>query len=137
MPNSLKIALKNDSELSNIHAYVTGLAIQSNNQRCLLKANGKDVYFPQNPPKIGSPLAEDCAIPLGGPGKTTVVEIPQIAGGRIWIAEGKLTFLINPGPALVEPNVMNPSDPNESVNFGFAEFTLNSEQLYANISYVS
>lgn len=31
---------------------------------------------------------------------------------------------------------MNPSDPNASVNFGFCEFTLNNDQLYANISYV-
>lgn len=32
--------------------------------------------------------------------------------------------------------MLNPSDPNHGVNFGFAEFTLNDEQLYANISYV-
>lgn len=63
-------------------------------------------------------------------------QIPQIAGGRIWIVEGKLTFLLNPGPALVEPSVLNPSDPNAQVNFGFCEFTLNEAQLYANISYV-
>lgn len=63
-------------------------------------------------------------------------QIPQIAGGRIWIVEGKLTFLLNPGPALVEPSVLNPSDPNAQVNFGFCEFTLNDAQLYANISYV-
>lgn len=31
---------------------------------------------------------------------------------------------------------MNPSDPNHGVDFGFAEFTLNADQLYANISYV-
>jgi hypothetical protein len=36
----------------------------------------------------------------------------------------------------VEPSVLNPSDPNHGVNFGFAEFTLNDAQLYANISYV-
>ncbi|KAK3698631.1 hypothetical protein LTR37_016859 [Vermiconidia calcicola] len=136
MPDSLKIALKNDSDLNNIHAYVTGIAIQKGGQRCLLKANGKDLYFPQDPPSIGSPLKEDCAIHLGHPGNIVHVTIPQIAGGRIWIAEGKLTFLLNPGPALVEPSVLNPSDPNAGVNFGFCEFTLNNDQLYANISYV-
>lgn len=31
---------------------------------------------------------------------------------------------------------MNPSDPNARVDFGFCEFTLNNDQLYANISYV-
>lgn len=50
--------------------------------------------------------------------------------------EDKLNFLLNPGPALVEPSVLNPSDPNAKVNFGFCEFTLNNDQLYANISYV-
>jgi len=137
MPEKLDIALKNDSDLKNIHAYVTGIAIQHDGKRCLLKANGKDLYFPKDPPKIGSPLTEDCAIPLGPPGHTKNIVIPQIAGGRIWIAEGKLTFLLNPGTALVEPSVLNPSDPNANVNFGFAEFTLNNDQLYANISYVS
>ncbi|KAI6830876.1 glycoside hydrolase family 64 protein [Hortaea werneckii] len=136
MPNTLEIALKNDSDSSNIHAYITGIAIQHGGQRCLVKADGHGLYFPQNPPSIGSPLTEDCAIPLGSPGNTISVTIPQIAGGRIWIVEGKLTFLLNPGPALVEPSVLNPSDPNANVNFGFCEFTLNDAQLYANISYV-
>lgn len=138
MPDSLQIALKNDSDFTNLHAYVSGIAIQQGGQRCLLKANGKDLYFPgrSDATQIGSALAEDCAIPLGQPGNTTTITIPQIAGGRIWIAEGKLTFLLNPGPALVEPSVLNPSDPNAGVNFGFVEFTLNDAQLYANISYV-
>ncbi|KAJ4987592.1 glucanase B [Stagonosporopsis vannaccii] len=137
MPDSLQIALKNDSDSENIHAYVTGIAIKHDGKRCLLKANGKDLYFPTEVKDIGSSLQEDCAIPLGKPGNTTNITIPQIAGGRIWIVDGKLTFLLNPGgPALVEPSVLNPSDPNHGVNFGFAEFTLNDAQLYANISYV-
>ncbi|KAF7555482.1 hypothetical protein G7Z17_g2176 [Cylindrodendrum hubeiense] len=136
MPQSLQIALKNNSSSGQLYAYITGLAIQQNAQRCLLKKNGKDLYFPQQVSHVGSPLAEDCAIPLGPSGNSVTVTIPQIAGGRIWISEGKLTFLLNPGPALVEPSVLNPSDPNAGVNFGFAEFTLNDAQLYANISYV-
>jgi hypothetical protein len=32
--------------------------------------------------------------------------------------------------------VTNPSDPNININWGFAEFTFNQDQLYANISYV-
>ena len=137
MPESLNIALKNDSDLDNVHAYVTGIAIQQGGKRCILKANGKDLYFPAEPPSVGSHLKEICAIPLGHPGNIVHITIPQIAGGRIWIAEGKLTFLLNPGgPALVEPSVLNPSDPNAGVNFGFCEFTLNNDQLYANISYV-
>ncbi|KAI1329165.1 glycoside hydrolase family 64 protein [Xylariaceae sp. FL0255] len=140
MPNNLNIVLQNNTDSHEVWAYITGIALQGQhaNQRCLLKANGKDLYIPQNPPAIGSPLTEDCAIPLSGPGEPGVnVTIPQIAGGRIWIArDNKLTFLLNPGPALVEPSVLNPSDPNADVDFAFCEFTLNDAQLYANISYV-
>lgn len=136
MPESLDIQLQNHTDSSQVWAYITGIAI-SNGQRVLLKANGKDLYYPQQVAQIGTPLAEDCAIPLGPPGNTVSVHIPQMAGGRIWFAcENKLQFLLNPGPALVEPSVLNPSDPNANTNFCFAEFTLNNDQLYANISYV-
>lgn len=50
--------------------------------------------------------------------------------------DGRLTFYLNPGPALVEPSVTNPSDPNIGLDWTFCEFTFNSAQLYANISYV-
>ncbi|KAI1089858.1 glycoside hydrolase family 64 protein [Rostrohypoxylon terebratum] len=137
MPDSLQIALKNNSDSDQVYAYITGIALQHGGQRCILKADGHGLYFPENPPAIGSPLTEDCAIPLGAPGNTVTVTIPQMAGGRIWFSRNaKLTFLLNPGPALVEPSVLNPSDPNANVDFGFCEFTLNDAQLYANISYV-
>lgn len=73
MPNQLEIALKNDSNSNNVHAYITGIAIQHGGQRCIVKADGHDLYFPQNPPEIGSPLTEDCAIALGPPGNTISV----------------------------------------------------------------
>ncbi|KAI1422884.1 hypothetical protein F5Y12DRAFT_760503 [Xylaria sp. FL1777] len=137
MPDSLQISLQNNTNSDQVFAYITGIAIKYGGQRCILKANGKDLYFPQNPPEILSPLTEDCAIPLGRSGNAVRVDIPQIAGGRIWVSrDSKLTFLLNPGPAIVEPSVLNPTDPNASVDFGFCEFTLNDAQLYANISYV-
>ncbi|KAI8965327.1 glycoside hydrolase family 64 protein [Daldinia sp. FL1419] len=137
MPKSLKVALKNNSDSNQVYAYITGIALQHKGQRCFLKADGEGLYFPQNPPRIGSPLTEDCAIVLGAPGNTVTVTIPQMAGGRIWFSrDSKLTFLLNPGPGLVEPSVLNPTDPNANVDFGFCEFTLNDAQLYANISYV-
>lgn len=71
-----------------------------------MKANGRDLYFPESPSEILQPLKEDCAIPLGPPGNTITITVPQIAGGRLWFSmDGKLTFLLNPGPALVEPSV--------------------------------
>lgn len=129
MPKSLKVALKNNSNSDQVYAYITGIALQHRGQRCFLKADGEGLYFPQNPPRIGSPLTEDCAIPLGTPGNTVTVTIPQMAGGRIWFSrDAKLTFLLNPGPGLVEPSVLNPTDPNADVDFGFCEFTLNDAQ---------
>ncbi|KAI1100927.1 glycoside hydrolase family 64 protein [Jackrogersella minutella] len=137
MPESLQVALKNTSDSDQVYSYITGIALQHGGQRCILKADGQGLYFPENPPAIGSPLTEDCAIHLGPPGNTVTVTIPQMAGGRIWFSrDNRLTFLLNPGPALVEPSVLNPSDPNADVDFGFCEFTLNDAQLYANISYV-
>lgn len=138
MPESLEILLQNQTDSGRVFAYITGISLQQRSgARVLLKSNGKDLYFPENPAKILSELAEDCAIPLGPPGSTTTVHIPQMAGGRIWISrDAKLSFLLNPGPALVEPSVLNPSDPNADVDFAFAEFTLNNDQLFANISYV-
>ena len=144
MPNSLTTHLVNQSASQNVHAYITGLAIQHNMARVFVKPDGHSLYYPESPPpgQILQPLTEDCAIPLGAPGNTVAVTIPQIAGGRIWFsAEKPLTFLRNPGgpgggAALVEPSVLNPSDPNADVDFAFCEFTLNSDQLFANISYV-
>ena len=145
MPNSLTIHLQNQTNHSQLFAYITGLALQHNNARVFLRSDGRGLYYPQSPPpgKILQPMAEDCAIWLGHPGNTVSVTIPQIAGGRIWFSSGekRLTFLLNPGgpgggAALVEPSVLNPSDPNADVDFAFAEFTLNNDQLFANISYV-
>ncbi|KAL2127145.1 hypothetical protein VTI74DRAFT_11259 [Chaetomium olivicolor] len=144
MPKSLEIQLVNQTASQNVFAFITGLAMQHGMARVFIKADGKGLYYPEAPPagKILQPLTEDCAIPLGPPGNTVTVTIHQMAGGRIWFsAEEKLTFLRNPGgpgggAALVEPSVLNPSDPNAAVDFAFCEFTLNNDQIFANISYV-
>jgi hypothetical protein len=133
----LSIALQNQSTSSTVYAYVTGQAIDNNNALFLLMADGQTPYYPTSPSAVGASLSQKCAIPLGAPGSTVNVTIPHIAGGRIWFSiDSTLTFLLNPGPALVEPSVTNNSDPNININWGFAEFTFNSDQLYANISYV-
>ncbi|KAK4183753.1 glycoside hydrolase family 64 protein [Podospora australis] len=137
MPNSLDIQLKNDSNSDEIYCYITGIALQHGGKRVLIKADGRSLYFPASPSKIMQPLAEDCAIRLGKKGTTKTVTIPQLAGGRVMFSVGgKLTLLLNPGPALVEPSPLNPSDPNANIDWAFAELTLNNDQLFANISYV-
>lgn len=63
--------------------------------------------------------------------------IPRTAGGRIWFSrDATLTFLLNPGPALVEPSVTNTSDPNYNIYWDFCEFTFNTFELFINVSYV-
>lgn len=135
--STLQIALQNTTTSSTVYAYVTGNAIDNGNALMLLQADGHTPYYPSSPSSTGAALGANCAIPLGAPGTTTTITIPHIAGGRLWFSVGgPLTFLLNPGPALVEPSVTNPSDPNIKLTWDFCEFTFNSAQLYANISYV-
>lgn len=144
MPSSLTVQLVNQTATRNVYAFITGLAIPHNMARVFLRADGMTLYFPESPPagKILQSLAEDCAIPLGPPGASVTVTVPQMAGGRIWFSAGdKLAFMRNPGgpgggAALVEPSVLNPADPNADVDFAFCELTLNADQLFANITYV-
>lgn len=134
---TLNIALENRTTSNTVFAYITGRAIDDNNALFLLRADGRTPYFPSSPARIGSQLSQDCAIRLGAPGSTTTVTIPHLAGGRIYFAiNTPLTFFLNPGPALVEPSISNPSDPNIDISWDFAEFTWNTAQLFANITYV-
>lgn len=102
-----------------------------------MRSDARTPYYPQSLSSTGQPIGANIAISLGAPGNTVTATIPRIAGGRIWFSVDKeLSFLLNPGPGLVEPSVFNPADPNIYTNFGFAEFTFNSFQVFANISYV-
>ncbi|KAM0274289.1 hypothetical protein ACHAQH_007996 [Verticillium albo-atrum] len=134
---TLDIVLKNNTASDNAYAHVTGLDLNKNNAAYILRADGKTAYYPVSPKEILKPLEADCGIPLGPKGSIKTVTIPHIAGGRIWFSlDGPLTFLLNPGPAVVEPSATNSSDPNYNLNWGFCELTYNAAQLYVNISYV-
>lgn len=134
MPQTLDIQLQNRYPSDDVYAYITGLALNNNNRVFLLRADGKTPYYPDSPPHTVHPLSADCAIRLGKQGSTTIATIPLLAGGRIWFSIGKkLEFFVNPGPALVEPSVTNPSDHNINTNWAFCEFTFNQTQIYANI----
>ena len=134
---TLSIALVNQTTSNTVYAYITGQAINNNNALFLLQSDGQTPYYPASPSSNGTPLAVNCSIALGAPGSTTTVTIPQIAGGRVWFCvNDTLTFLLNPGPGLVEPSSSNPSDPNYNKIWDFCEFTFNSTQLFANITYV-
>jgi hypothetical protein len=131
---SLQIELQNNTGASALYAHVTG---QDSQGVFLLQSDGKTAYHPASPGNTLAPLAADCAILVGGSGATKTLTVPQISGARIWFSQQKpLTFLLNPGPAIVEPSATNTSDPNYEQDWGFCEFTYNSSQLYVNISYV-
>ena len=134
---TLTVNLQNQTSSSTVYAYITGQAIDNGNRLFLLQSDGRTPYYPASPASTGARLAANVSIALGAPGHTVNVTIPHISGGRIWFSVGTpLTFLLNPGPGLVEPSVTNPSDPNINTNWSFCEFTFNSSELFANISYV-
>lgn len=134
---TLTVALENRSSSNQMYAYITGQAVDNGNALFLLQADGKTPYYPPSPSSTGTKINVNISIPLGAPGNTVTATIPRLAGGRIWFSQGApLTFLLNPGPGLVEPSVFNSADPNYNVNFGFCEFTYNASQVFVNLSYV-
>ncbi|MGH3248944.1 MAG: beta-1,3-glucanase family protein, partial [Trebonia sp.] len=137
-PATVSFSLQNNTGSDTVYAFVTGQAIGNGNALMLLASDGKTPYYPTSPSAVGSPLAVDCAIPLNASGGSPVtVTVPQLAGARLWFSVGTpITFLLNPGPGLVEPSVTNQSDPNAGIQWDFAEFTYNAAQLFANITMV-
>ena len=135
-PATCELALKNASLPGTVRAYVTGHE-QSTGNWLLLRADGS-VYRPASPSAPQTPLPVDCAIPLGAAGSAPkVLTLPQMFGARVYfVRDSTLDFFLNPGPALVEPAFATPADPNHGRTWSFCEFTFNTQQLYANISYV-
>lgn len=137
-PATVSFSIQNKTGSDTVYAFVTGQAINNGNALMLLESDGKTPYYPASPSAVGSPLAVDCAIPLNASGGSPItITVPQLAGARLWFSIGTpITFLLNPGPALVEPSVTNSSDPNIHLQWDFAEFTYNAAELFANISMV-
>lgn len=134
MSGTLQIVLRNSTNASTLYAHITGT---SDNGLFILSADGKTAYHPPNPTQTLQPLGSDCAINIGGNGQEKTVTIPYVSGGRIWFCKEKpLSFFVNPGPALVEPSALNEHDANYQLDWGFAEFTFNRNELYVNISFV-
>lgn len=134
--DTCELALENSSLPGKVNAYVTGHE-QGTDAWILLRADGS-VYRPESPAEPGTPLPVDCAIPLPAAGSGPVVlTLPQMYGARVYfVRDDTLDFLVNPGPALVEPSFASPDDANYGRIWSFCEFTFNPSQLYSNISYV-
>ena len=118
--NTLQIALVNRFTTSTqVYATVSGRALDNNNALMLLESDGRTVYYPTSPSSTGASLGANCAVPLGAAGSTTTITVPHMAGARIYFSLGTpLNFFLNPGPALVEPSVANPSDPSIDIEWG-------------------
>jgi hypothetical protein len=141
MPTSttVTINLVNNTTSPSLTVHITGRTLSPPNPNALflLGSDGTSAYYPVSPSKTLTPLSADCSITLRPPGSVRSVTIPRLAGARIWYSKsGPLTFYVNPGPALVEPSVFNPTDPNHGLDWGFCEFTFNEAQLFVNVSYV-
>jgi hypothetical protein len=140
MANPLNISVQNQTCHDIVHCYLVGLSLTSNNQLMVLSSDGKTPYYPPNVTTTGVPLPQDCSIALGKPRSSIILQVPPIAGCRLYFCIGnKLQFFINPGdngPSLVEPSVTNPSDPNIDFHWSFCELTSGFSQVFANISCV-
>ncbi|MFE2730010.1 glycoside hydrolase family 64 protein [Streptomyces sp. NPDC059349] len=135
-PATCELALQNKSLPGTVRAYVTGHE-QGTDRWVLLKPDG-GVYHPDSPAAPQTPLPVDCAIPLGAAGSAPkLLTLPQMYGARVYfVRDNTLDFFLNPGPSLVEPAFATSTDANYGKTWSFCEFTFNSDQLYANISYV-
>ncbi|MFE2296836.1 beta-1,3-glucanase family protein [Streptomyces sp. NPDC059445] len=133
---SLPVKLANTSGHDTVYAYISGT--DSSGWPVFVSANGTLNRLP-SPSSPVTPIA-DYSIALGASGSAakTVTLTDYIIGGRVWFSVGqKLQFFVNPGspPGVVQPALVS-SDPNWATNWTFCEFTFNSANLYANISYV-
>ncbi|WP_347239627.1 beta-1,3-glucanase family protein [Streptomyces sp. L2] len=132
----LPVRLANNSGHDVVHAYISGT--DSSGWPVFVSADGVLNRLP-NPSTTVTPIA-DYSIALGASGSaaTNVTLTDYVIGGRVWFSVGqKLQFFVNPGPVpgVVQPALVS-SDPNWATDWTFCEFTYNSANLYANISYV-
>jgi hypothetical protein len=137
---SLPISLANNSGSGTVYAYISGS--DSTGWPGFVTPDGRFQRLP-SPSAVLTP-APDYAIALGASGSpaTTFTLQDYVIGGRVWFSVGKkIQFFVNPPgggggvPGLVQPGFTS-SDPNWLTNWTFCEFTYNSANLYANISYV-
>lgn len=137
----LDIDLVNRTDASMLYVHITGNRLHNETNQPLgpmiMKADGQTPHMLTWNGVNASKLAVDHGIRVGRPGDTKRVRIPRLEGGRIYFSKGRpLTFLVNEGPALVEPSVMNKTDANYGGHWTFAELTFNMGEVYANVSYV-
>ncbi|KAI0018168.1 glycoside hydrolase family 64 protein [Xylariomycetidae sp. FL0641] len=138
--NPLEIAIVNNFGGTAMTAWVTGH--DTNGNAMMLGTDGAWYYPDAAGSEAPIEITASVSFPLGEQGSTTTITLPDyMSSGRVWVADGALTFytvLAGDGSsAVVEPSPANPEDPSAGVNWGFVELT-NTETagIYANISFV-
>ena len=135
---TLPVTLQNNSGSgATVYAYISGA--DSSGWPGFVGSDGNFNRL-SNPSATLTPIP-DYSITLGPSGSSTTINMAEyVSAGRVWFSIGnKIQFFVNPGgngaPGLVQPGFTS-SDPNWLTNWTFCEFTWNSANLYANISYV-
>ncbi|KND91939.1 Glucan endo-1,3-beta-glucosidase [Tolypocladium ophioglossoides CBS 100239] len=137
---ALPLKFVNNASNGQVYAYVTGL--DSDNKVVFIKGDGTLVYPSSGGSGAPVALTQYVSIALPGQGSTFQLTLPIIVtSGRIYFAEGKLSFFMvrtgTGGDGVVQPSPTNLKDPSSGTNWGFVEFTYTTDKvLYANISYV-
>lgn len=136
---SLPLEFVNNYGGGQIRAYISGL--DSSDRVVFIKADGSLVYPSSGGSDVPVAVVEDIAIPIpaGRDGLKMTLPIP-ISSGRIWLAEGELSFFMvktSGGDGLVQPSPSNLEDPSSGIHWGFAELTYTKAgEIFANLSYV-
>lgn len=136
----LYVSVYNNFESNSVKVYVTGL--DSDGNIVLLTPNGT-WYRPAERSDATGPqkITEDIATPIGGYGTATPITLPtHVSSGRVWVADGDLTFftvMVGTGIlSLVGPSAVNPDDSSAATNWGFVELTTDFSGITVNLSYV-
>jgi len=134
-PERLTFVLRNDSGTT-AHAYIAGFS-DAQGKPVFVRQDGTE-YFPEAAGAEPQPLDEDPSIAIDG---SVEVSVPRMYGARVYfVTDDKLEFQVAAAAdgttTVVHPDFVSDADANFGKDWTFAEFTLNAEQLYANISYV-
>lgn len=114
-----------------VYLYVTGVL---NGRLGYVNAGGTFTPWPAG--AIPPSPAPDAAINGPGNGGSVTVQLPRGISGRLWMSLGeKLKFFLTPD-GFVQPDVVNPSDPNRNILWDFSEFTYNNDGLWLNSTQV-
>ncbi|MFD9053434.1 beta-1,3-glucanase family protein [Streptomyces zaomyceticus] len=132
-PATVQLKLANRSRLGEpVYVYVLGTS--QSGQQGWSDAGGA---FHAWPTAAGfTPTdAPDASIPGPRHGQAMTLQLPRMSG-RVYFSYGtKLVFKLTAG-GLVQPAPQNPSDPNRSTLFNWAEYTLNDGGLWLNSTQV-